>query len=131
MWWPHAVALSLSFLTDYSLVFVFYLSLSLLESFGSAAQSGCTGSPAPPGWHIHMCGCKEICCVSQDCLKSREEIPGDQLLHEERQCCQTVRNRLHEDGTCAFAFAREHQNWQYHHWPRSLHRREQFHTEHM
>ena len=27
----------------------------------SAAQSGCTGSPAPPGWHIHTCSCKKVC----------------------------------------------------------------------
>ncbi|XP_074483203.1 hemicentin-2-like [Sebastes fasciatus] len=48
-----------------------------------AAQSGCTGSPAPPGWHIHTCGRKKVRCVSQHSLKSTEEIPGDRPLHEE------------------------------------------------
>ena len=29
------------------------------------AQSGCTGSPAPPEWHIHTCGHKKVCFVPQ------------------------------------------------------------------
>ena len=46
-----------------------------------AAPSGSTGSPAPPGWHIHTCGRKKVCGVCQHSLKSMEEIPGDQPLH--------------------------------------------------
>ncbi|XP_062277461.1 sulfide:quinone oxidoreductase, mitochondrial-like isoform X2 [Scomber scombrus] len=48
-----------------------------------ASQSGCTGSPAPLGWHIRTCGRKKVCCVSQHSLKSMEEIPGDWPLHKE------------------------------------------------
>ncbi|KAJ8361323.1 hypothetical protein SKAU_G00178480 [Synaphobranchus kaupii] len=34
-------------------------------------HSGCTGSPAPPGWHIHTCRRTKVCCVSQHSLTRR------------------------------------------------------------
>ncbi len=40
-------------------------------------QLGCTGHPASPGWHIHMCRYKEIWCVSPYSLKNTEKISGD------------------------------------------------------
>ena len=49
----------------------------LLVSLSLLAAWGCTGSLAPPGWHIHTCSCKKVCCVSQPNLKSMVEIPGD------------------------------------------------------
>ena len=48
-----------------------------------AAHSSYTGSPAPPGWHIHMCDHKKVCCVFQHSLKNVEKIPGDGPLHKE------------------------------------------------
>lgn len=36
----------------------------LLEAI-AAAQSGCTGSPAHPGWHIHTCCCCLVCLPPQ------------------------------------------------------------------
>ncbi len=44
-------------------------------------QLGCTGHPAPLGWHIHMCRHKEVWCVSLHSLKNMDEIPGDGPLH--------------------------------------------------
>ncbi|XP_039623499.1 uncharacterized protein LOC120538131 [Polypterus senegalus] len=41
-----------------------------------AADSGCTGGPAPLGWYIQTCCCKKVCCDSQYILKNMEEIPG-------------------------------------------------------
>ncbi|MBN3298611.1 KDM4A demethylase, partial [Amia calva] len=32
-------------------------------------KARCTGSPAPPGWHIHTCCRKKVCCVSQYSLE--------------------------------------------------------------
>ena len=70
------VVAALSFLTDFSLVShcILLVSLSLLVAWGlPAAHSGCTGSPAPPGWHIHTCRRKKVCCVSQQ----SQECGGD------------------------------------------------------
>ena len=79
------MALSLCFLMDSSLVLC---SASVLVTTGSMRRylqlnqvAHC--SLAPPGCHIHTCGHKMVCCVSQHSRKSMEEIPGDRLLGEE------------------------------------------------
>lgn len=45
--------------------------LSLLIAW-PAALSGCTGSAAPPGWHIRTCCCKNVCGVSRVWTKYQE-----------------------------------------------------------
>ena len=78
------IALSLAFLTDSSLGLCSSSILVITDTeVVPAAQSGYTGSPAPPGWNIHICSHKKVCCVSQQSLKIMEEIPGHRLLHEE------------------------------------------------
>lgn len=47
-----------------------------------ATQSGCSGGPAPQGWHIILADTRSL-SVSQYCFKGMEEISGDGPLHEE------------------------------------------------
>ena len=60
------------------------LLILLLFAFASVlVTAGSTGSPAPLGWHIHICGDKKVCCVSKLSLRNMEEIPGDLPLHRD------------------------------------------------
>lgn len=63
MWWPGTFADSLLVLCSANILVTTHC-LSQHEVV-RATQSGCRGSPAPPGRHIRMCSCKKSCCVSQ------------------------------------------------------------------
>lgn len=78
-----------------------------------------TGSPAPPGWHIHMCHCKNV-YLSQHCRRNIRvgllhveswtgQLKGNHLARNNLQQIthvhvsdQTVRYRLDEGGTMAW-----------------------------
>lgn len=83
MRWPQTVALSSSYLTDPSLLFVFKASVLVTTGCMRRFPAAQSGSTAPPGWHILMGGRKKVFCVSRQSLKSMEEIQGDRPLHKE------------------------------------------------
>ena len=72
-----------SFLTDSFLVLC---SSTVLT--GGIRQSGCTGRPVPPGWHIHTCSRKKVHCFPQHSLWSMEEIPGNGYTRRAGQGCR-------------------------------------------
>ena len=58
-----------------------------------------------------------VCAVARSFAVSPSTVSRAGRRYRETSCCtRAVRNRLHEDGTCSFAFARERQNWQHRHW---------------
>ena len=80
---------------------VLLVSISLVVAWGSTCSpSVCTGSRAPPGWHIQTCSHKQVCYVSQHTLKSMEKTPRvkrwelDRAIDEHKASSRT--------GICSF-----------------------------
>lgn len=62
-------------------VFSYVLSGSFLLLVPTT-QSGCPGSPVPPGWAIHMSSQGGLVCLKAQ-FQGHGEIPEDELLNKE------------------------------------------------